>query len=150
MKKAVTPLISSVLLIIFAVGLGALVMSWGRTTQDLEDVPGTCETASINIIVLNDKEDVCSADDKIYATVENNGETMLTGFMASIIGDETISQVELNEHMGIAEILKIEIPYKSSKVGNIQQLRLVPRISHNGMNKLCAKKVLELNDIGIC
>lgn len=150
MKKAVTPLISFVLLMVFAIGLGVLVMSWGKTTSALEEGLGSCEEASLNIIVLNDKEDVCFTDDRIHATVENNGEAMLNGFKVSIIGDKTISQVELNKKMDTADIAKIEIPYDSLKVGNIQQVRLVPRISFNGMSKLCAKKVLELNDAGIC
>lgn len=150
MKKAVTPLISSVLLIAFAVGLGLMVMSWGKTTTAIEMDSSLCEEASLNIIILSDKEDVCFADNKVYATVENNGEVMITGFRASIIGDTAISQPELDNVMNVADIARIEIPYDASLVGNIEQVRLVPRIDFKGVDRLCVKSVLEMDSIDIC
>jgi hypothetical protein len=67
-KKALTPLISTLLLITFAVGLGALVMSWGNTQQF-----STCEEIDIAVTSLKDDSSVCLKDNLINLIIENNG-----------------------------------------------------------------------------
>ena len=50
MRKAMTPLISSIILIMFAVGLGIIVMSWGKAEAGTE--PTACDKASLAIITF--------------------------------------------------------------------------------------------------
>ena len=47
-KRALTPLVATVLLVAFSVGLGALVMSWGEDyiSEKAEFVQGTAEIKS--------------------------------------------------------------------------------------------------------
>jgi hypothetical protein len=39
MKKAITPLISTIILLSFAIGLGVMVMSWGNSGKFILSIP---------------------------------------------------------------------------------------------------------------
>lgn len=143
-QKAITPLISTVFLILFAVALGVLVMSWGQASYS--DAPKSCEKASINLISVENKPQACYKDSRLQMTLENNGETELSGVMVSVIGKEGIYQGELQSTIGVAEIEKLETGYEIG-IGQIMQLRIVPQISSG---KLCANKVFKVEGVSSC
>lgn len=143
-KKAVTPLISSLLLIFFAIALGILVMSWGKADYSIK-VPESCEKVGLRVISINEEIQACYKNDKIYFTAENDGEVELSGVKISLIGSDDIYQGELSLTMGTAEIKKLDAVYNKD-IGGIMQLRLAPKI--NG--KICTNKIFESGNIKEC
>ncbi|MCF7798808.1 hypothetical protein K9M74_02810 [Candidatus Woesearchaeota archaeon] len=78
-KKGMSPLIATVLLIAFAVALGAMIMNWSAGVAP-EDELG--KTALCESIALDSESGVCIADTKLMFSVKN-------------IGDESIQKVKL-------------------------------------------------------
>src|SRR3989344_2497443 len=89
-KKAVSPLIATVLLIAFAVALGAVVMNWGRgyvddTTQFASEKSAKEIRCSMDIsmkfIEFSDVKQVCldNGTDTINFTLQNAGTVAIEG-----------------------------------------------------------------------
>jgi flagellin-like protein len=142
MKKAITPLISTVLLIAFAIILGTLVMSWGNTTQF---GPTDCETTQISITELNVNKQLCYADGKINAVIENNGNSNI----------KTVRVVILTPNNALSTDYEIGIKpgeFKRKAFGsevnaaNIQKIRIIPITN----SKECVEKRIELEKIDNC
>lgn len=145
MKKAIAPLISSIVLIGFAILLGAVVMSWGKTGTTALSEKRSCNDASLDIIEIADEKQLCYEDGKLYFTIENDGNVYLSGMVVSIIGDE-IEQQQVNRLIDIASIQQIELSYKTK----IKKLIIVPIIQYNGKANICAKNSLEIEGVKEC
>jgi|TARA_B100001971_G_C18198818_1_gene543226 hypothetical protein len=144
-KRAITPLISALALIFFAIVLGVLVMSWGKDAYEV-DGPEVCENAGIRVISVGEDIQACYKGDNIYFTLENSGEAKLSGAMVSVIGSNDIYQGDLQVMMNVAEIKRAETDYNVN-VGEIMQLRLAPKL--NGENA-CANNIFKVDNIREC
>jgi flagellin-like protein len=98
-KKAVSPLIATVLLIAFAVALGAIVMNWGesfvRETQTTaeEGAEGKLDcTLLVEFEVVNAKYEESDLDDEGVLTVliRNAGDREIEEFVAQIFTNTTV------------------------------------------------------------
>lgn len=158
-KRGVSPLIATVLLIAFAVALGAVVMNWGRTyaqdTQDKvqqtadEDVACTLDVA-MDVVKLTSGVKLCfggsSSDGYIQATLKNTGKKAITSTDVSIIG--ATGQVFNNESINASDIdpglaTFMNITYDYTTYGKIEQIRFVPNILVRGVETQCATRGLE-------
>jgi len=139
-KKAVSPLIATVLLIAFAVALGAVVMNWGRSY--VETTAEYAERGSdIQILCSRDinlkTDDVCydTDDDTIEFTLENAGTIDIDGLMVTVRGNESINTTELeNATLKIAFVKKFNITYDINNdgiegFGEIEEVKIVPMIT---------------------
>ncbi len=99
-KKAVSPLIATVLLIAFAVALGAIVMNWGRTyigdTQDFarEGSEGlvTCSSSvDLELKILKSSVDFEGGDEvqEVNLSLENKGGLDLPQFIVKLFDDNS-------------------------------------------------------------
>lgn len=145
-KKAISPIISSVLLIVFAIALGIVVMSWGKGVVAKEQ-GGSCEEASLDVIRIAEKPKACFKDNTLYFTIENNGQMKTTGLKVSFIGD-TIFQKDMMKGIIVGEIVNADI--KFADVGNIQKIKIVPKITLEGKENVCPNGGVELENIGEC
>jgi len=148
-KKAITPLISTVLLVSFAVLLGIFVMNWGKTTYAVEQETNLCESSALGIVTINEVAEMCYQSNNIKFTIENQGQTEVSGFKVSIIGDTGIQQFDLERGLASGAINEITTPYDSS-VGTIRKIKIVPRISNNGIASLCPKSGVEIDRVALC
>ena len=147
MKKAMTPLISSIILIMFAVGLGIIVMSWGKADAGIE--PTTCDKASLAIITFEGEEQLCYTEDSIKFTIENNGEADILAIKLSILSEEWIDSVSLNQPMAAADIKILSVSYDKNKVGAIKKIKFVPKIKDT-TERLCPNNGVEAEKILSC
>ena len=90
-KKAMSPLIATVLLIAFAVALGAMIMNWSAdvVVDDSVDL----ETACGSVLIQN-AGNVCYADGQLSFTIRNAGKARINGIKlksSSDIGDLELS-----------------------------------------------------------
>ena len=160
-RKAVSPLIATVLLIAFAVALGAVVMNWGRgyveETQAFAKEKSSTEIRCsmdirTEIIKVGERSQVCynDADSVINFTIQNSGTVRIDGMRVQAIGNKSIVSLELNETFNTAEPRRRYMNYSVESNGSIQQLRFTPMITVEEKGVWCAQNVLKVEGIDSC
>ncbi len=165
-KKAVSPLIATVLLIAFAVALGAVVMNWGRSyvedtanfAKQKSDTEIRCSTdARIDFLTVKDVKRVCYSNttDPKYLEffIENLGTTDVAGLQVSIIGDQEVNITDLdfkNNTLKRSRVYKMGALNYTSDIGKVEQVNIVPKISIEGAIISCPANSLVISDINEC
>jgi flagellin-like protein len=152
-KRGVSPLIATVLLIAFAVALGAVVMNWGRTyteqtadnVKKQSDVQVKCfQDVKIKLLEINDKPKLCYGvwgdNSYINATLLNDGSKAIESMNLQIIGDSFIqSNTSVTDSdIEVSGAAKISVPYKYSEVGPLLKVRIIPVAEISGINTACS------------
>lgn len=168
-KKGVSPLIATVLLIAFAVALGAVVMSWGKGyVTDLQDSakdssdssmictsdvnPSIVQVDRIDQICLN-RTDPSSTENTVYAIVQNSPRRDVERFEARVIGLDSKVPVTIdlaNESSldnGASRLMTIV--YNNS-IGDPALVALTPVILYGGDEIRCNDNDLSAIDIRTC
>jgi len=153
-KKAVSPLIATVLLIAFTVALGAIVMNWGesfvRKTQDTasEASEGKLEcTMEVDFEVINAEYFESDSTDNatLSVLIRNAGDKEISQFVAQVFTNTVRggrSQVNYTfKPLDVASLTfknvvdwtnfpkgLIEKDVNGTTVSNITEIRIVPRI----------------------
>ena len=135
-KSGMSPLIATVLLIAFAVAIGAMIMNWSTS---LGESTGGPDCSGINMII---NPYFCYADNLIKMSVKNTGERIEA--LTLRISDDNIEQdISLKN----SQAIKKEIPYvKNGKA----YVALIPNILYNDKIVPCANPILETDDIPAC
>ncbi len=159
-KKGISPLIATVLLIAFAVALGAVVMNWGRTyTQDQIDTAAKRSDEELECgldIELKIKE--VAGEPQLFYTnstgnltfmLENVGRKTINSIKVIIIGQngEDINITDIPDSKIISGgILKKDVIYTNA---SIDQVTFVPYLNTTGSTEptLCTRNKLEEDDI---
>ena len=166
-RRGVSPLIATVLLIAFAVALGAVVMNWGKTyVEEQAEHAGSKSNTEIKCeidIDLKVKEirgspKICynngSTNASVEVMLENRGSESIEGIRLLVIGtNEEVYSVDLNESsLDPGEVKKFEQSYDYSTIGEIDLVEFVPKISVEGevLPVLCAKNSLVEDEIYVC
>lgn len=158
-KKAVSPLIATVLLIAFAVALGAVVMSWGRSyvteAQSSANQIGSmvgCSGISAVVSTVDNQLKLCinNKTSSIKFILENNG-APLDGLKFTVIGDKNVDNpISLLEyHIDTAKTISENITFDAS-VGAVQQVKIIPRIMSSGKESFCTDSAIIINNPGDC
>lgn len=146
-KKAVSPLIATVLLIAFAVALGAVVMNWGRgyvedtanDARERSDVEVKCASeVDIDIVSVDSVPQVCynasytATNTSLEFIVENKKSKTVEKITARMIGSS--SRVPYSEDLGdnsnlTASSAKLRnMTYTTATYGVPNELKLIPHI----------------------
>ena len=134
-KRGVSPLIATILLIAFAVALGAVVMNVGRSTIGGMD-------AGFSILDLGGKKQICFFDraenSALELTVKNGDIMELEDLQVSIIGTDDIVNKDhlLLEPIKKAEVKKVMVMYDAGQVGKLTKIVITPNIIRNGERTL--------------
>jgi flagellin-like protein len=165
-RKAVSPLIATVLLIAFAVALGAVVMNWGRgyvedtanIARERSDTEVTCASeVDINIVDIDSVPQIChnETDNKtIYFIVENKQSRTVEKIQARLIGDATRVPYTIdlgddsNLTMNAAKLLNFT--YDDTVYGDPIQLKLTPYIKVGGSEVSCPSSAETETNIKPC
>ncbi len=154
-KKAISPLIATLLLVLLATGLGVIAMSWGRA--QLEEGSYCPVFIGLKIIELNQEPQICRAGSRengvITFLVENGANIDVHSLNFRIIGTVDIYTLELPES-SIAKgypLLK-NIPYNYDLFGDIRQIKITPRVVlFPGEDPvLCPEQALIVEDVRVC
>ena len=166
-KKGVSPLIATVLLIAFAVSLGAVVMNWGRgyveTTMTQADVQSaekiSCSMdTSMGVVQVGDTQRLCIANGAegeatLNFTLINTGSATLQGVQIIEIPDSGAppDPVEVGSITS-----KSGMMYNGTELtGNrstISQIEIVPIILVKGVRVICLEHSIKRlpTEIGEC
>lgn len=157
-KRGVSPLIATVLLIAFAVALGAVVMNWGRTyVEDTADFArGKSDTeikcssdVKIRFLEVKNIKQLCyeyTSRTNLNFTIENTGKLDVVGLAITVVGTKDIGTV-LIDLKGMNHTLKRAYFYRNGSVelddlGPPEQIRIVPEIEVEGNRISCPDTAL--------
>lgn len=142
-KKAITPIISTFLLIGFAIGLGLLVMSWGNSYSHSFS---TCDDVSLDITSLEGQQDICIKDGNIVATLENNGAQEITRVKVALLTDEQSESTDERISLKAGEFKRVVFRSIGTEASKILKIRLIPYSSE----ELCSERRIELQSLANC
>ncbi len=140
-KRGISPLIAVVILITFAVILGASVVNWAnkyyRDTREIAEEESMalvrCAVdVGLRVIKRTDDSEACYdyANDEITVTVENIRERKIEKIHTQVIGNISSYTLNLGENSsldpGEAEILSWE--HNISDYGAVERINLIPSI----------------------
>jgi hypothetical protein len=158
-SKGITPLVATILLVAFSVGLGALVMSWGEDyiAEKAEFVQGTaevksgCDAASIQLIRISGTPQACLSPEGIQLWIDNGPNVDLYNIHARIAGQNGVDIVEdiLEQPLLKANAVKVTIPV-NPQLGAIMQVRLTPKFWTGKDIALCTQNALEIERLRMC
>ena len=148
MKKAMSPLFSTIILIGFAIALGGVVMSWGRAAYTAEKQVIGCQQTSLSLVSYGENRGICSKEGRLYFTIQNNGGTDLEGIKVSVLGTSGIYSSVIDRKIDVADIVKLDIWY--GDVGKIEKIIFVPKFNDLDEGQLCPKSGFSIEDVGEC
>ena len=149
-KKGVSPLIATLLLMAFAIALGTVVMSWGRSyiETNAEFIEGSdfsgCSNVHLRLITVGGETQACYdvKEQNINLLIENGPELAIKNFNLQIIGTEKVLTLEniLKEPLKRTFALKKQIPYHD--IGTPKRIKLIPIIDINNVELYCDESSL--------
>ena len=145
-KRAISPLISTIVLIVFASVLGLVVIGWGSSQVELT-FESECEDVSLSIVTIKDIPQVCYKNNELEIIAENKGNINIVGMKLIIIGEEDITREEAKGIL-ISDASRQRIAFDN--VGTIQKIILIPKILQNKAEELCSDNSVEIEDIKAC
>ena len=160
-KRGVSPLIATVLLIAFAVALGAVVMNWGRSyvTEQVSEVKQTsltidCSGVAIDIPTIGEEQKICanSTDGTIKFMLDNNGDD-ITGIKITVIGDKGVDNpIQLaSTAVERAKTISETVPYSRDDVGSkIEQIKIIPKITSGSQETFCTQNAATIDQVNEC
>lgn len=173
-KKAVSPLIAAVLLIVVTVGIGAVVTGIVRNyvtenkqtvTEKASDMKCGIEV-SLNVPVVADAMRICkntTANPNIVrVTLENTGSTTVDELQMKVFGaggfvstDEVFANTSspyANTGMPAGATATFNITYVNTTTGALQEVKLIPRVKVVGRSDkaYCTDAGLTFADINEC
>ena len=155
-KRGVSPLIATVLLISFAVALGAVVMNWGRNL-DISKPGDVCSGISIKIRNIDDAQ-ACymgsGQDAYIHFIIDNTGNKNIDGLGIWITGEKGTILLDFNDlPIKASELLDIKdqsIKYNLGGYGSISNIQFFPKIKIGDSIEICTRNSVKADKIGIC
>ncbi len=142
-KKALSPLIAAVLLIVVVVGIGAVVTGMMRglvsdnqkTISQKDDEMACARDVNVKIVTIDGNPQFCrdAATSEIVAVVENAG-TDVDDFQLMVYGDSGFYKNESIGSGNIAQGAAAELRgyYDSGDTGAITQAKFVPKLKKTG------------------
>ncbi|MDD3263747.1 MAG: BspA family leucine-rich repeat surface protein [Candidatus Nanoarchaeia archaeon] len=165
MKKSVSPLIATVLLIAFTVAIGSVVMNWGTSyikeeqvkATSTSDVRLTCATnVNLKLMKINNLQDYCYTNDSENVTISvrlTKGTEVLKGIRVNMISNSTSETHDYSQYVEDLNFnLKI-IGFSKNLINEndlIEYVELVPYIDNNGESYFCSGSSLAINDLHLC
>lgn len=165
-KKGVSPLIATVLLIAFAVALGAVVMNWGKgyvqtqaiNVETKSNAQLSCQgDIELSVYILNQRPKICyeitDTGTTLRAMLKNEGTMTIRGMSVTIISsDDDVFSLEVDKDIIGGGVVKVDIAVNDTEFGDIKQAEFTPKILVSGVQKpvLCSKNSKNVDEIYAC
>ena len=159
-KKGLSPIVATLLLIAFAIALGLVVMSWGKgyIEEKAEFVAGPTDTSACNVIRMSiirvaGAEKICydTSDYTIKVFLENGPDAAVSNMQARLVGTGGVHTVDsiLGAPFGADSAKDIVFSYPPN-VGQIQQVKLIPKVGQGDQAALCNQAAVVSESIKPC
>jgi len=161
-KKALSPLIATVLLIVVVVGIGAVVTGIVRDmiSQNKATVEGKSGEMScsrdvvLSVLKIDGEPQICNGSNYVYAIIENKG-VQIDDFQLVVAGDSGIVRNE-SIHSGPAitpgATVELNGTFDSGIVGSVIQVKFVPKLKKKGQSgyNFCSDVALTYEGVQGC
>lgn len=142
-KKGMSPLIATVLLIAFAVALGAMIMNWSTDVEEPDKGPVTqstpCSDVSIELNEVFGKKIFCYQDESIRFNIVNTGSDAISGIQLRSV-DPELKVVETNiPGSSLAVGATFDHAFVYDKSGKVH-VEIVPFVNAANGPAYCVKK----------
>lgn len=119
-------MIATVILIGFAVSIGAVVMSWGKTAfQKVEEKKNQDETGNLAWYLGSNIENVCYNDNAISLRVKGTPKLNIKSIFVAAKGQgDFIATDKIEIPQSEQDIIDVKVPYDKNKYGEISELIL--------------------------
>lgn len=159
-RKAISPIIAAVLLVVIVVGLGAALMSITRNylsegkkdmTEKKEEIK--CgKDVEFEIVIIDNNYQICNASAteadmaSLNVMVVNTGTMDILDMQMRMVGQKGIfmNNSVLNQTLTMGGTQQLNITYDPENVGEFKQIKLIPRINLPGI-----KEHAFCSDVGI-
>ena len=142
-KKAISPLIATVLLIAFAVALGAMVMNWSSNLLSESSLEGVCEKAKISLVGK-----FCWKQNTVNMEVLNSGSTEIAELVLQASSIAVDNEIHIKDSkLGLNLRFAREIPF--SRIDGAQYA-IVPSVGSPDYKVLCEKQAIKLDRLEDC
>lgn len=158
-KRGVSPLVATILLVAFSIGLGALVMSWGEEyiEQKAEFVQGVgeaktgCNAVEFSLIQIGGVPQVCKTADSIELWIDNGPNMDIFNIHARVAGfrDVYVDEELLDEPLMRENSVKVSIPI-TEELGQILQVKLTPKIFVDNRLVTCNDQAMQIENLPVC
>src|SRR3989338_1208987 len=121
MKRGVSPLIATVLLIAFAVALGTLVLTFSGSLSE-------CGNIEIEISSVSGEPQICYNAEKkqVEMTITNGVKEDVNKFVVNLFGSRDVDNIEILETVKKAETKKFIVNYNLNKLGALEKIEIKP------------------------
>jgi len=130
-KKGMSPLISTIILVVAAIFVGLIVMNWGRAT--LEENAKCAIDTKMKLLYLNNEPQICyggnNENGAIHFIVENGASIEVEKLHFRVIGEKGVVTEELSgSNIDVASSTIQDVPYDFNKNGDIRQVKITPML----------------------
>ncbi|MEW6063096.1 MAG: archaellin/type IV pilin N-terminal domain-containing protein [Nanoarchaeota archaeon] len=154
MKRGVSPLIATVLLIGFTIAIGVIVYLWyGNIVKEqaekqsaLSEIRSDCATG----IAISVNDACLSSGNILKVTVRNEKNLLIHGIRVRLNGDISELKTEKEALNGLEE-KQIDVRY-NDEVGTINNIEVMPLIVRQGVAGTCSEQLVkyDTSNIGPC
>lgn len=141
-KKGMSPLIATMLLIAFAVALGAMIMNLPFFDAEKLSSGPDCSKVMLELYPY-----LCYADNMVKMSIRNSGE-VIDGLTLKWVDEAGPGQRDIpDSQLGTEAVFKRDIPFTKSGKTSIS---LVPSINYRNQLTPCPEPALQFEDIPNC
>ena len=143
MKRGISPLISSVLLIAFVIAMFVLVSSFVSRTSEtaIEGSEGTLEKTISNLNARVEVDKFAVENNKVKLRVENVGSEELIGVNVRVNGVDGSETVEYRNSISELDIDVFEVTFDTSKTGAVISVDIFPVTSAGIVSSKVSKEI---------
>src|SRR3989338_881499 len=151
-KKAVSPLIATVLVIGFAIALSGIMMTWGASF--VKDIQEQSEKSSLKDIActrdvgLNIKSATVWGN-KIKLVIENLGQMDIDKLNILLVGSDGGDNIEIGSGISAGGIQSFSVALDPNKIGTFKQVEAMPSITFEGEQIACKDAVDKEDNLAI-
>ncbi len=153
-QKGMSPLIATVVLISFAVSLGAVIMTWSsRMIMPESNKTTECIDLSLGVYKYQTGDyDACYSDDEIIFTVESyRGKVPGLKLVALTSGRKLFSVPNvLEKTLSPDNPQKIVVPYNVKEYGELKELKFFPLLGRKPDLHICDNAPFTVGPISRC
>lgn len=157
-KKAISPLIATILLIAISVALGGVVMSWGEAyieekaefVQGVQEISSPCSAVSFKLIRVKQVPQICQKGNIIEAWLDNGPDADIYNMQARVLGTSDVFTKDNILNMPLKKAGSEKIEFAIAPVGLIRQIKLTPVIVQSGKESFCQEQELVIEGINPC
>lgn len=144
-KKSMSPLVATILLIAFAVTIGAMIMNITANVSD-------CSKIDISLKIVNNKTTFCydKTSNNVRFVLENTGSGVIDGFLIRIV-DEKLNVIEQEleaSRLSPGKVLHGSFPYRKKFNSNVEIIPFI--LQANGDKKICNNAIIEVQELRDC